>query len=95
MSRIYQALKASTEAKHSQVSQSIDSIQTLVEPGEERSGTITRVAPGTDFSVEPHYDMRVPASNYAMVTLPLPLPAPVFPFNGGSPQAAEQYRSRA
>ena len=94
MSRIYEALKRSGDSRPSQISRSIDSIQTEVEQGEERNGVVTRLAPsrGHEEALEPHYDMHSRSSNYPLVTLQLPLPAPVFPFNGGSPQASEQYR---
>jgi len=103
MSRIYDALKRSNDAKPSLISESIDAIQPEVEMvrhagsaliTEERGQHLTPVF--EDRSPEPYVPPgSLPISapgRYQSVRIPHPLPAPALPFDGGDQLAAEQYR---
>ena len=99
MSRIYEALKRSNDAKPALISQSIDAIrpeieQDLIGRDYERQS----IAPGkverereVDTFANPAIPLPSPG-RYATVSIPLPLPPPAFPFDGSSPIASEQYR---
>lgn len=89
MSRIYDALKRSSDSRQAQIGATIDAIQAEVQVGVLPSQlSSSDISP--DFATEAHFTPG--RSRYKLIRAMLPLAQPVFPFNGGPSAAAEQYR---
>jgi capsular exopolysaccharide synthesis family protein len=90
MSRIYDALKRSSDSRTASISESIDAIQSEVEAGV--LAPTRSMSPVAASVLESHFDTTAPTSQYGTTHVSLPLPGPVFPFSGSNAQASEQYR---